>query len=188
MSSIDDAPTAPGRPGTGLERRRLRLGDVLFQGIAIAAVRGGDRAARADRLQGRRPRVAGDPGVRPLLHLDGGVGPRHRCLRGPHLHLRDGRHVVHRARCSRRRSPSRSPSSSPRSRRDESPSPIATLVELLAAIPSVVLGLWGILVFGPWVRDTPRAVAPQRARLPARSSRAIRRRRGCSRPRSSSRS
>jgi phosphate transport system permease protein len=32
-------------------------------------------------------------------------------------------------------------------------SPIATMVELLAAIPSVVLGLWGILVFGPWVRD-----------------------------------
>jgi phosphate transport system permease protein len=32
--------------------------------------------------------------------------------------------------------------------------PIATMVELLAAIPSVVLGLWGILVFGPWVRDT----------------------------------
>jgi phosphate transport system permease protein len=31
--------------------------------------------------------------------------------------------------------------------------PIATMVELLAAIPSVVLGLWGILVFGPWVRD-----------------------------------
>jgi phosphate transport system permease protein len=31
--------------------------------------------------------------------------------------------------------------------------PIATIVELLAAIPSVVLGLWGILVFGPWLRD-----------------------------------
>jgi phosphate transport system permease protein len=30
---------------------------------------------------------------------------------------------------------------------------IATMVELLAAIPSVVLGLWGILVLGPWVRD-----------------------------------
>ena len=29
--------------------------------------------------------------------------------------------------------------------------PIGTMVELLAAIPSVVLGLWGILVFGPWV-------------------------------------
>ena len=32
-------------------------------------------------------------------------------------------------------------------------SPIATMVELLAAIPSVVLGLWGILVFGPWVAE-----------------------------------
>jgi len=32
--------------------------------------------------------------------------------------------------------------------------PIATMVELLAAIPSVVLGLWGILIFGPWVRDS----------------------------------
>ena len=30
---------------------------------------------------------------------------------------------------------------------------IATMVELLAAIPSVVLGLWGILVFGPWVAE-----------------------------------
>ena len=31
--------------------------------------------------------------------------------------------------------------------------PIATMVELLAAIPSVVLGLWGIIVFGPWVAN-----------------------------------
>jgi phosphate transport system permease protein len=31
--------------------------------------------------------------------------------------------------------------------------PISTMVELLAAIPSVVLGLWGILVFGPWVAN-----------------------------------
>jgi phosphate transport system permease protein len=46
--------------------------------------------------------------------------------------------------------------------------PIATMVELLAAIPSVVLGLWGILVFGPWVnnhlepwiQDTPLGVLP----------------------------
>jgi phosphate transport system permease protein len=30
---------------------------------------------------------------------------------------------------------------------------IASLVELLAAIPSVVLGLWGILVLGPFVGD-----------------------------------
>jgi phosphate transport system permease protein len=30
---------------------------------------------------------------------------------------------------------------------------IATLVDLLAAIPSVVIGLWGIFVLGPFVRD-----------------------------------
>ena len=29
--------------------------------------------------------------------------------------------------------------------------PIGTLIEMLAAIPSVVIGLWGIFVFGPWV-------------------------------------
>ncbi len=32
--------------------------------------------------------------------------------------------------------------------------PVATLVELLAAIPSVVLGLWGILVLGPVLEST----------------------------------
>jgi phosphate transport system permease protein len=31
--------------------------------------------------------------------------------------------------------------------------PVTTLVELLAAIPSVVLGLWGILVMGPFVAE-----------------------------------
>jgi phosphate transport system permease protein len=31
---------------------------------------------------------------------------------------------------------------------------IGSLVELLAAIPSVVLGLWGILVVGPFLRDS----------------------------------
>jgi phosphate transport system permease protein len=32
--------------------------------------------------------------------------------------------------------------------------PVTALVEMLAAVPSVVLGLWGILVLGPFVRDT----------------------------------
>lgn len=32
--------------------------------------------------------------------------------------------------------------------------PVATLVDMLAAIPSVVLGLWGILVLGPFMHDT----------------------------------
>src|SRR5574338_910792 len=29
--------------------------------------------------------------------------------------------------------------------------PIGTLIEMLAAVPSVVVGLWGIYVMGPWV-------------------------------------
>ncbi|HEY1825204.1 MAG TPA: phosphate ABC transporter permease subunit PstC [Acidimicrobiales bacterium] len=31
---------------------------------------------------------------------------------------------------------------------------VATLVELLAAIPSVVYGLWGLLVLAPWMQNT----------------------------------
>jgi phosphate transport system permease protein len=31
--------------------------------------------------------------------------------------------------------------------------PVGALVELLAAVPSVVVGLWGILVLGPFVKD-----------------------------------
>jgi phosphate transport system permease protein len=32
--------------------------------------------------------------------------------------------------------------------------PVATLVDMLAAIPTVILGLWGILVLGPFMHDT----------------------------------
>jgi phosphate transport system permease protein len=32
--------------------------------------------------------------------------------------------------------------------------PVATLIDMLAAIPTVILGLWGILVLGPFMRDT----------------------------------
>lgn len=32
--------------------------------------------------------------------------------------------------------------------------PLAFLVELLAAVPSVVYGLWGIFALAPWMRDT----------------------------------
>lgn len=32
--------------------------------------------------------------------------------------------------------------------------PLGILVELLAAIPSVIYGLWGIFVLSPWLRDT----------------------------------
>src|SRR3954462_14330414 len=33
--------------------------------------------------------------------------------------------------------------------------PIVSLIEMLAAIPSVILGLWGIFVMIPWLREYP---------------------------------
>jgi phosphate transport system permease protein len=36
--------------------------------------------------------------------------------------------------------------------------PAITLMEMLAAIPSVILGLWGIFVLVPWLRDHPFAL------------------------------
>lgn len=33
--------------------------------------------------------------------------------------------------------------------------PLTSLIEMLAAIPSVILGLWGIFVMVPWLRDGP---------------------------------
>ena len=56
--------------------------------------------------------------------------------------------------------------------------PVAILVELLAAIPSVVLGLWGILVFGPFLNETTGAGA-ERCSAGSRCSAARRRRTAC---------
>ena len=42
---------------------------------------------------------------------------------------------------------------------------VAPLVEMLAAIPSVILGFWGILVLAPFVQRTHRALAARHARL-----------------------
>ena len=52
--------------------------------------------------------------------------------------------------------------------------PVGTLIELLAAIPSVILGLWGILVFGPWVAEHLEPFLEKLARLhPALQRRAV---------------
>ncbi len=42
--------------------------------------------------------------------------------------------------------------------------PVVYLIDLLAAVPSVVYGLWGILVFGPQIEgSTPVSAAPSTA-------------------------
>ena len=62
--------------------------------------------------------------------------------------------------------------------------PIATMVELLAAIPSVVLGLWGILVFGPWIAQHLEPWLAELVRVPADLLRRSVPGRACCRPRS----
>ena len=44
---------------------------------------------------------------------------------------------------------------------------VGPLVELLAAVPTVVLGLWGILVLGPFIVDTLGPTSARDAGLPA---------------------
>ena len=50
--------------------------------------------------------------------------------------------------------------------------PIITVIEMLAAVPSVIFGLWGIFVLIPWLRDHLFPWLKTRLRLPAACSRA----------------
>ena len=58
--------------------------------------------------------------------------------------------------------------------------PLGFLVELLAAIPSVVYGLWGIFVLAPWLRDHVRAGARRDASGSCRSFKGRRAASACS--------
>ena len=153
MSTIDDA-AAPGTglPETGLERRGLRLGDTLFQGVALVA-----SLASVVLLAWIAYKVfdlawpsiqhfglsfvwteAWDPVTETFGALTFVYGTVVTSLIALVLAtpLSIGIALFLTELAPRRLA-----------------SPIATLVELLAAIPSVVLGLWGILVFGPWIAE-----------------------------------
>jgi phosphate transport system permease protein len=151
MSTIDDS-AAPGAglAGTGLERRGLRLGDTLFRGVALAASAGsafllGWIAFKV--LDLAWPSIeefglsfiwtdAWDPvteqfGALAFVYGTALTSAIALVLAVP---ISIGIALFLTELAPRRVA-----------------APIATMVELLAAIPSVVLGLWGILVFGPWV-------------------------------------
>ena len=149
MTSVGYDPAAP---GAELERRGIRLGDVLFQGIAVAA------SVAATALLGMIAyQVVSDawPAIEqfglsfiwteawdPVTEQFGAltfiygtvVTSVIALLLATPLSIAIALFLTEIA---------------PR----RIATPIATLVELLAAIPSVVLGLWGILVFGPWVAE-----------------------------------
>ena len=174
-------PAAPSRGGG------FAFGDLVAPGRRGYRGRGGDRPRRADHLEGDRRRAArrsrstasasspgsrGTPssGTSSTAPAASSSAPRSR-------------------RCSRSRSRRRSRSAialyltelAPRFLR----APVTALVETLAAIPSVVIGLWGILVLGPVAARPRRARAAQRARLHPALRRRRRRPARASSPRSS---
>jgi phosphate transport system permease protein len=176
----------PAAPGSGLERRGIRLGDVLFQGVAVAA------SVAATALLGLIAyQVVSDawPAIQefglafvwteawdPVQDSYGAltfvygtvVTSLIALLLATPLSIAIALFLTEIA---------------PR----RVAAPIATLVELLAAIPSVVLGLWGILVSAPG-SGTRSSRGCRASSGGAPSSRASRRWRGCFRPPSSSRS
>jgi phosphate transport system permease protein len=151
MSTVDDtAAHGAGLAAPGLERRGLRLGDTLFRGVALAASAGsafllGWIAFKV--LELAWPAIehfglsfvwteAWDPVTEQFGALTFVYGTALTSLIALVIAVPVSIGI---ALFLTEIAPRRLAA------------PIATLVELLAAIPSVVLGLWGILVFGPWV-------------------------------------
>ena len=114
--------------------------------------RHGDRDRR-DRLPDHRRRASGDGDVRPRLPHRHDLEPGHQTSSAP-ARSSSAPWSRRRSRCSSRRRSAIAiglylSELAPRGVRGV----IGSLVELLAAIPSVVLGLWGILVLGPFMQD-----------------------------------
>jgi phosphate transport system permease protein len=151
MSTLDEtAAPGAGLPPTGLERRGLRLGDTLFRGVALAASAG---SAVLLGWIGWKVLALAWPSIRhfglsfvwteawnPVTEQFGALtfiyGTAITSLIALALAVPVSIGI---ALFLTELAPKKLAA------------PIATIVELLAAIPSVVLGLWGILVFGPWV-------------------------------------
>jgi phosphate transport system permease protein len=153
MSTIDDtAAPAAGQAATGLEHRRLRLGDTLFRGLALTASAGsvfllGWIAYKV--LDLAWPSIqhfglsfvwteAWDPVTEQFGALTFIYGTALTSLIALVIAVPISIGI---ALFLTEIAPKKVAA------------PIATMVELLAAIPSVVLGLWGILVFGPWIAE-----------------------------------
>ena len=153
MSTLDDtAAPGAGLPATGLERRGLRLGDTLFRGVALVASAGsafllGWIAFKV--LDLAWPSIqhfglsfvwteAWDPVTEQFGALTFIYGTALTSLIALVIAVPISIGI---ALFLTEIAPKKLAA------------PIATMVELLAAIPSVVLGLWGILVFGPWIAE-----------------------------------
>ena len=137
---------------TGASQRRARWGDCDL--VWAQRRRDADRAldVRHDRLEDRRSARPAIEEVRLRISLLEHLERRHGRVRRARLHLRYGDHVVLTLLIA-------APIAiaiglflselAPKSLR----SPVGAMVETLAGIPSVLIGLWGIIVLGPIVRD-----------------------------------
>ena len=153
MSTLDDSTALePGRAEIGLERRGLRLGDTLFRGIALVA------AAGTAFLLGWIAYTVVDLAWPSIQHF--GLAFVWTEAWDPVKEQFGALTFIYgTALTSAIAVVLATPISigialflteiAPK----KLAAPIATMVELLAAIPSVVLGLWGILVFGPWIEQ-----------------------------------
>ena len=145
--------SAPTGPAALKRRGRFRFGDALLYGVTLAAGLDGRGPARPHHLEGVRGREALLRHLRPRL--------RHRDdLEPGHLTFGAGTFIFGTALTSFFALLVAGPIAiaialfltelAPGWIR----APVGALVEMLASVPSVVLGLWGILVMGPWVVST----------------------------------
>ena len=148
-------PTPAAAPSVLRRTRHIgdRIGDAALYGLTAAAAILALLIDRRDRLEGLRRRLAGDPGVRAQLHLGERAGTRSReTLRGAAQPFIVGTLVTSfgavllAAPLSIAIGLFLSELAPPAIR-----GPIGTLIEMLAAVPSVVVGLWGIFVLGPFM-------------------------------------
>ncbi len=124
-------------------------GDSIFRGVALVAGLAVLAILGPHRLVDDQGGVAGLHQPGPQLRHVRRVGPAGGQVRRPGLHLRHAAVVVHRPGASRCRSASASPCSPTRPRPGACAQPVTYVIDLLAAVPSVVYGLWGVLVLRP---------------------------------------
>ena len=160
------------RPRPAPDAQRVSTGSATAL-LYVLTGAGGPRRARAhrrDHLEADRGRVAGDQ-ARSGSRSSGTStwDPRARDLRRPRVHHR---HAVTSFGALLIAAPLSiaiglflSELAPPAIR-----GPIGSLIDMLAAVPSVVIGLWGIFVLGPFIAHTIEPLLHNVARLRSRSS------------------
>ena len=182
-------PSRPGQRRPSADRKSRSLSDRAFRSTAaLAALAVGLLLVAIGLLLVWNSREADLAEVRPRVHHRDDVGPGRGDLRRAAVHRRDDLLVG----VSRSSSPHPIGLLTAIFLAELAPRrvaiPLTFLIELLAAIPSVVFGLWGVFVLGPFLRSTVEPWIVRVARLDPDLRRAVVRHRAVRAPGSSSRS